>query len=414
MVGGLGVTSGGTSGLRYNPRQSPEELIEDKTLGAEDPEGKVKNDEKKRKKRDERKEKIAGLRRHIKVQSKKKKDRDKAKKDAKEVDEDLNSLTGPVGSRGEPLDTAVGARTGTGSTMGEMGSAASGLPFGGTPLMRAFDSVIISKKENEKEKKEPTHTMERSATREKIKHTQQKGKGTKTLESSRKGRRGKKGIATGSRRRKTSVLHAGQKRAMSARPFRGPKGILPTLRGQPNIGVSDPRTRATSVARRTTYDNLGSVDAYTPPSPMSHASKRHPFMRARGSFRPAAMGAKRIHTPRTADTPMGAQMSQETSLAGGTASPFAAPLAKAQPKLKQSDVTEFKFLLRELKRMMRQGTMRKSFGIAGHKDRQGDPSPNGHPIQTSSPTGATSIDPDDDPRYWGSHPIGIVARRGHA
>jgi len=411
MVGGLGVTSGGTSGLRYNPRESPEELIEDKTLGAEDPEGKVKNDEKKREKKEERKEKIAGLRRHIKIQSKKKKKRDKAKEDAKEVDEDLNGLTGPVGSRGEPLDTAVGARTGTGSAMGEMGSAASGLPFGGSPLMRAFD--VISKKEEEK--KEPTLTMERTATHEKVGHTQRKKKKTKTLESKRKGRKGQsKGIRRTARDTKTSTLLGHQRRAMAVRPFRGPQGVMPTLRHQPNIGVSDPRGRLRRVARRKTYDELGTLD-YKPPTSMSHTSSRQPFMGKRGSFRPAAMGAKRIHSPRTAATPMGQEMTQAASLAGGSATPFASPFAKSrQPKVKQSDITEFKFLLRELKRMMRQGSMKKSFGIAGHKDRQGDPSPNGHPIQTSSPTGGTSIDPDDDPRYWGSHPIGIVARRGHA
>ena len=70
-------------------------------------------------------------------------------------------------------------------------------------------------------------------------------------------------------------------------------------------------------------------------------------------------------------------------------------------------------LIRELRRMFRAGSFRK----AGLEDSEHDddrPTPNSHRKTTSSPTGATSIDPDDDPRYWGAHPIGLLSpRRGH-
>ena len=48
---------------------------------------------------------------------------------------------------------------------------------------------------------------------------------------------------------------------------------------------------------------------------------------------------------------------------------------------------------------------------AEHDDER--PTPNAHRKTTSSVRGPTDVDPEDDPRYWGTHPIGIVARRGH-
>ena len=82
-------------------------------------------------------------------------------------------------------------------------------------------------------------------------------------------------------------------------------------------------------------------------------------------------------------------------------------------KITDADITEFKFLVRELRRLMRSGGLRK----AGLEDAEHDderPSPNAHRKVTSSPTGATSVDPDDDPRFWGAHPIGLLLpRRGH-
>ena len=85
-------------------------------------------------------------------------------------------------------------------------------------------------------------------------------------------------------------------------------------------------------------------------------------------------------------------------------------IAKAQ--LSQTDISEFKWLIRELRRVLRGASVFKSLEDAEHDDER--PTPNAHRLTTSSPTGATEVDPDDDPRYWGAHPIGLlVARRGH-
>ena len=78
-----------------------------------------------------------------------------------------------------------------------------------------------------------------------------------------------------------------------------------------------------------------------------------------------------------------------------------------------ADITEFRFLIRELKRLLRSGALKKS-GLedAEHDDER--PTPNSHRKTTSHPTGATEVDPDDDPRYWGAHPLGLLLpRRGH-
>ncbi len=88
-------------------------------------------------------------------------------------------------------------------------------------------------------------------------------------------------------------------------------------------------------------------------------------------------------------------------------------ILKRMTGLSMADINEFKMLIRQLRRLMTSGPFRK----AGLEDAEHDderPTPNAHRITTSSPTGATSIDPDDDPRYWGAHPIGLLSpRRGH-
>ena len=82
-------------------------------------------------------------------------------------------------------------------------------------------------------------------------------------------------------------------------------------------------------------------------------------------------------------------------------------------KISGADITEFKWLVRELRRLLNSGALKK----AGMEDAEHDderPTPNSHRQTTSHPTGATEVDPEDDPRYWGAHPIGLLLpRRGH-
>ena len=81
-------------------------------------------------------------------------------------------------------------------------------------------------------------------------------------------------------------------------------------------------------------------------------------------------------------------------------------------QLSQGDLLEISQLVREMRRLMRSGMFKKAgFEDAEHDDER--PSPNAHRTTTSNPTGATETDPDDDPRYWGAHPIGLLLpRRG--
>jgi hypothetical protein len=82
-------------------------------------------------------------------------------------------------------------------------------------------------------------------------------------------------------------------------------------------------------------------------------------------------------------------------------------------QLSQGDLLELRQLVREMRRLMRSGMFKKAgFEDAEHDDER--PTPNAHRTTTSNPTGATETDPDDDPRYWGAHPIGLLLpRRGH-
>ena len=76
------------------------------------------------------------------------------------------------------------------------------------------------------------------------------------------------------------------------------------------------------------------------------------------------------------------------------------------------DGAQFK-VQRALRRLLRSGALKKS-GLEDSEHDDERPSPNAHRQTTSHPTGATEVDPDDDPRYWGAHPIGLLLpRRGH-
>lgn len=93
-------------------------------------------------------------------------------------------------------------------------------------------------------------------------------------------------------------------------------------------------------------------------------------------------------------------------------------LADAEELLRKAsisagDLLELRQLIRELRRAIRANKLTKGIGEdAEHDDER--PSPNAHRTTTSNPTGATETDPDDDPRYWGAHPIGLLLpRRGH-
>ena len=63
MVGG---PEGSTAGMRFNPRQSAEELQEDSSVGREDSEERARHDAKKREKQEKRAKMMQGLQ-HMKI-----------------------------------------------------------------------------------------------------------------------------------------------------------------------------------------------------------------------------------------------------------------------------------------------------------------------------------------------------------
>ena len=127
---------------------------------------------------------------------------------------------------------------------------------------------------------------------------------------------------------------------------------------------------------------------------------------------------KALRQPRTTGTPLGASATKQSSLATGASALNPDPvggsldtLHKAQ--LSISDIAELKILIRELRRVLRSGLFKKS-GLEDAEHDDDRPTPNAHRKTTSNARGPTEGDPEDDPRYWGTHPIGLlVARRGH-
>ena len=91
-----GGLRGSTSGLRFNPREAPEFAEEDRNYGRDDPEGKEREDDEKRRTREKRLRRIEGLQ-HVSIRSKGKR---KPEGDDQRNDDELSELTGPSSSTG--------------------------------------------------------------------------------------------------------------------------------------------------------------------------------------------------------------------------------------------------------------------------------------------------------------------------
>jgi len=100
-----GGLRGSSSGLLFNPRDGPEMMEEDRNLGNDDPDSRQKLEEKKRREKEIRHKKIAGLK-HLSVRIPQKK---RPTGDNQRNDEMLSDMTGPASSTGYPADVASGA-----------------------------------------------------------------------------------------------------------------------------------------------------------------------------------------------------------------------------------------------------------------------------------------------------------------
>ena len=430
-----GGLRGSTSGLRFNPREAPEFAEEDRNLGRDDPKGKQKEDERKRKEKEMRHKKIAGLH-HISLKIPNKK---RAKGDRDRNDEELSEMTGPVSSTGYPSDVASGAKTGGGSAMGGPNIMTSDTIVSPSDILKRIGGpktshgssrgrhgrtdTIRGIRQQERRERTAETRKQMGPTTESALYTAQNGLALNNTKqpwllslrhhpiAKRVGsginriRRGLKthnkgwGAHGGSFQkdlRKTQSIadrnHVGRSEGT------GRKGARATGKHGTTIKPSPRGSAVTTPANYNTAANL------TPSEPA--ASHRPGTRQTVGGGMPIADKIGRAWTGVVGQSPTATFGRSED-----TYQETADLLMKAT--ISQTDLVEFKWLVRELRRLLRSGGLKK----AGLEDAEHDeerPTPNAHRKTTSSPTGATSVDPDDDPRYWGAHPMGLLLpRRGH-
>jgi len=421
-----GGLRGSTSGLRFNPREAPEFAEEDRNLGRDDPEGKELFEEKRRKEKETREKKIHGLH-HLNVKIPRRNKR-RARGDNQRNDEELSEMTGPVSSTGYPVDVASGAKTGGGSAMGG--------PNIMTGLSLDISGDIIEKREL-------------SRTRSGIKTIENRLQTDRHKKTTKKRQKMGLDVIQARNNSKTSLNVHGTRHPDRATRYRfGISKRTRTTKGLPKNPVltrsrhrsgrsllwmqANPQKRLQKTHRSQASRMGVTALPYTIPTPygaggsLGSGSGNTFASLNKASQRNSAMhGPTILRGPRQPQVKGGMQ-ALTSSVPQITASPIASPIASSYDDisfylndvfmkggLSGADINELKMLIRELRRMFRAGSFRK----AGLEDSEHDddrPTPNSHRKTTSSPTGATSIDPDDDPRYWGAHPIGLLSpRRGH-
>ena len=436
-----GGLRGSTSGLRFNPREAPEFAEEDRNYGRDDPKGKEEEDQKKRKEKEARHKKIAGLQ-HLTLRVHGKKNKRGRDKDHERNDEALSEMTGPVSSTGYPLDVATGAKTGGGSAMGGPNIMT------GEPMDLAM-STLIRKKASRKEKRERRYgntdtiqTIRNQATGNKT-AKKRKGMGGSTEDNYYKQKLGLSGLPHNNTKkpekqpanwdklhRQVGKTKKPNLRRLETRTRRQTTQIAwqKDFRNRHNAQLRNQVARSEGTGRGATKRGtgiLGSAGTMTkaprrrsasaPPVPTPTPSQpRAPYT----SGQPRSISGMPLQQV-SATSPIASASSAYASPIANTIAASFDTIARAEeyllkaPQLTSNDITEFKYLIRDLKRLLRSGILKK----AGLEDAEHDddrPSPNAHRKTTSHPTGATSVDPDDDPRYWGAHPMGLLLpRRGH-
>ena len=422
-----GGLRGSTSGLRFNPREAPEFAEEDRNLGRDDPEARELYEEKRRKEKEDSDKKIHGLH-HINIKIPQKK---RPRGDNQRNDEALSEMTGPASSTGAPLDAATGAKTGTGSAMGGP-NIMTGLPI-------EIDSSVFLKREL-------------SRTRSGVKTIESKARHERQKSTAKKRKRIGLDVIQARNNSKTSLNVHGTRHPERATRYRfGISKRTRTTKGLPKNPVltrsrhrsgknllwmqANPQKRLQKTHRSQASRMGVTALPYTIPTPygaggslgtgpgntfasLNKATQRNPALHGppiiKGPRAPQVRGggmAGLTAPPQITQSPIASTMQLSFDGIHSTYEQFM--ILKRMTGLSMADINEFKMLIRQLRRLMTSGPFRK----AGLEDAEHDderPTPNAHRITTSSPTGATSIDPDDDPRYWGAHPIGLLSpRRGH-
>ncbi|MBT4407956.1 MAG: hypothetical protein HOC79_08820 [Euryarchaeota archaeon] len=422
----MGGERGSTSGLRFNPRESAEEIQEDSAVGREDSEERAKHDAKKQHEQDKRARMLEGIQ-HLKI---------KIPQQNTEDEERPTEEAGQVGQVGQ-ADAIDGANPrSNGQGMGIMMSDCA-------PLEDAFDSIKKKDKNEPKfdtDKPQPTTTIDTVRARQRAKKgSKRRKRGTKTLESiknKRKKKAGQRLRAGVSRNPGSATGLAASQRAIQLSPaysrFYSTQPNYVTQfsgRSRPKTSYSDPREKESQSLRGEMKQHMPtqpltpSIPTVTPKSRIAHAPRGSP------KYRDALLGPKKQHTPRKPNTPMGVGHSKATDLAMGGSSMFSpdddAVLAslefikkgvigdylnnKAKKGMSFADRSEYRRLVAKLEKLLRNLTRKMDASLDPAPD---GPTPNAHPRLTSAPTGATEADPDDDPTMWGTHAYGLYTRRG--
>tara|TARA_R100000734_G_C3319030_1_gene114086 strand:+ start:4262 stop:5551 length:1290 start_codon:yes stop_codon:yes gene_type:complete len=425
MVGG---PEGSTAGMRFNPRQSAEELQDDSSVGREDSEERALHDAKKREKQEKRAKMMQGLQ-HMKIKIPQKRD-DEEDSDMKRQAE-AGQMSGQVGQN-EAIDGANPRGSfGGGAGMNMLLSTA---PF----IDDAFESIRKAKKNEPKyddEKPKKTTTLETQQARARAKKGRRKKKyGMKDTESAKRSRSTKKRRLKGGNVRTPSIAST-----MSA--ARAPYvsfGLMGSRRPSPTgprfLTFSTGRTQArtaTNPQKKVEQDLRQAMRQDTPTQditpPIPTVSPQSRVARAPRGSRDSRPHKKALRQPRTAATPGGKEASEATSLAGGSASAMAAGgigssdailaseefLHKRAQKLKlgisHRDRIEYRQLIDQLNHLLRRLMRKEDKSMQGADEKS---SPNSSGGLTSNPTGATETDPDDDATRWGAHPYDLYVRRG--
>ena len=395
----MGGERGSTSGLRFNPRESAEEIQEDSSVGREDSEERSKHEAKKEHEQEARSRLLQGIQ-HLKI---------KIPQQNTEDEERPAEEAGQVGQMGQ-ADAIDGANPrGNGMGMGVMT---------GEPMDLAFD--VIKKKDEpkydrEKPKKTTTIDTVRARTRAEKGRKSRKEK-TKTMDSQKKTRKRKSGnplrVDTGRNPGQYTGVIASHRATQPSMQYSRQTQTTPnyltqaSMRSGPPAMMSPPRAKE-SEARRAEISGSMPTQPVTPsiPTEQVHSRVAH-APRGSAQHRDATMGPKKQHTPRKPNTPMGQGHSKAHDLASGGASMFAPLLAKS---MSIRDKQEYRRLIQKLEKLLRGLTRKMDASLDPAPD---GPTPNAHPRMTSAPTGATEADPDDDPTMWGTHPYSLYVRRG--
>ena len=449
----------------YNPRSESDELIEGNSdrdenisYGPGDPSSDEKQNEAKKLNREEREKKWAGLQ-HIKIQSAKPVEEEPFAESTPQDDQAaINDQTS--GNSGEAVDGSTGARTGTGSalgeippqlpTMGAFGQTAKGDPMDmawtdihkvlgdpvGTSTLESVDRARRSGRSIGSAKPRSAHRTKAFPRpiggRSPWASTKRRASVHQRLFGNIKGRGGKS-------------IRSKSKTGMMRQPYSlSPHHLgVGVMWGKPRPGrLEDPGKYLSWLGRQSAYRGAGGSGVmlpYTPHAPreqlgqlrfpgqqgsghmrlmpgQSQLASQGPQRALRGPPRPKGMGAK---TPSPFASPFGKSDIDDLMLIGDLM------LAKAYvrqlgPGLSHIDMGDFRQLLQELKHIVGTLTRKSLMGIpAGGSNSSGQSSaPANGPQKTSRNQGATDTDPEDDPRYWGADPAELlsgsgVPRRGH-